>query len=120
MCMNNKIFVGNLSWDTKDEGLREFFSKFGKVVSATVITYRDTGRSKGFGFVEFETEEEAKKAIEEGNGGELDGRNINVNAAKPPEPRDNNFRRDDNSNGRSDRGGDRGGDRRGGDRRRDY
>ena len=91
MCVSTKIFVGNLSWDTKDDGLKDFFLKFGNVVSATVITYRDTGRSKGFGFVEFDSEDAAKKAIEEGNGGELDGRNINVNEAKPPKPREDNY-----------------------------
>ena len=103
--MNAKIFVGNLSWDTKDEGLRDFFSKFGNVTSATVITYRDTGRSKGFGFVEFDSEEAAKKAIEEGNSAELDGRQINVNEAKPQEPRENNFRRNDLHGGNDRRGG---------------
>lgn len=105
--MSNKIFVGNLSWDTKDDGLKDFFSKFGTVTSATVITYRDTGRSKGFGFVEFSTEDEAKKAIEEGNGAELDGRQINVNEAKPQEPRENNFRRNDFRGGNDRRSDDR-------------
>jgi RNA recognition motif-containing protein len=105
--MSTKIFVGNLSWDTKDEGLREFFSKFGTVVSASIITYRDTGRSKGFGFVEFDSEDAAKKAIDEGNNAELDGRNINVNEAKPQEPRENNFRRNNFHSGNDRRDGDR-------------
>ncbi|MCR4264256.1 MAG: RNA-binding protein [Candidatus Roizmanbacteria bacterium] len=110
--MSTKLFVGSLSWDTKDDGLKQFFSQFGNVVSASVITYRDTGRSKGFGFVEYATEEEAKKALEGSNGQELDGRKIVVNEARPMQPRENNFRRDD-------RGGDRR-DSRGGGRRGDY
>ena len=86
-----------------------------KSVSATVITYRDTGRSKGFAFVEFDSEDAAKKAIEEGNNAELDGRNINVNEAKPQEPRENNFRRDNFRGGSNDHRG--GNDRR---NKRDY
>jgi RNA recognition motif-containing protein len=81
----NKIFVGNLPWSVKDEKLTEVFSKFGNVTSASVITDRHSGRSKGFGFVEFEKDEEAAKAIEEMNEKELEGRNIKVAEAKPKE-----------------------------------
>ncbi len=81
--MAKKLFVGSLSWDTKDEGLKEAFSAAGNVVSANVITDRDSGRSKGFGFVEMETDEEAAKAVEMLNGKELDGRPITVAEARP-------------------------------------
>ncbi len=88
--MATKLFVGSLAWGTTDESLKEFFSKVGTVISANVIKDRDTGRSKGFGFVEFATEEEAE-AAKKLNGQDLDGRNITVDEAKPPKPRDNNF-----------------------------
>jgi RNA recognition motif-containing protein len=87
--MANKLFVGSLAWGTTDESLQEFFSSVGTVVSAKVITDRDSGRSKGFGFVEMSTDEEAAKAVAELNGKELDGRPINVNEARPQEPREN-------------------------------
>lgn len=117
--MASKLFVGNLSWDTTDDGLREFFSKFGNVISATIIKDRNTGRAKGFGFVEFETEEEAKKAMEEGNGQEVDGRQIAVHEARPQEPRPQGGgfgggSRGGFGGGRDNRGGGHGGDRRGG------
>lgn len=85
--MNNKLFVGGISWETTEDSLRELFSKAGKVVSARIITDRQTGKSKGFGFVEMETAEEAKKATAEFNGKELDGRKLTVNEARPQEPR---------------------------------
>lgn len=85
--MTNKLFVGGLSWDTKDEGLQAFFAQAGTVVSAKVITDKMTGRSKGFGFVEMSTPEEAEKAMKEFNGKELDGRKITVNEARPQAPR---------------------------------
>jgi cold-inducible RNA-binding protein len=81
--MSNKLFVGGISWDTKEEGLKEFFEQVGKVVEAKIITDRMTGRSKGFGFVTMETEEDAQKAIQELNGKELDGRSLTVNEARP-------------------------------------
>ena len=81
--MSTKLFVGSLSWDTKDDGLKQFFSQFGNVVSASVITYRDTGRSKGFGFVEMASDEDAKKAVDMWNGKELDERTLRVNVAQP-------------------------------------
>lgn len=85
--MSYKLFVGSLAWATDDAGLEAAFAPYGKVASATVIKDRDSGRSKGFGFVEFETEEEGKAAIDAMNGKELDGRNIVVNQARPREER---------------------------------
>jgi RNA recognition motif-containing protein len=84
-----KLFVGGLSWDTTEDSLRNFFAQVGTVTSAAVITDRFSGRSKGFGFVEMTTPEEAQRAIQELNGKELDGRTIVVNEARPQEPRDN-------------------------------
>lgn len=81
--MATKLFVGSLAWSTTDDGLKDFFAQVGSVVSANVITDRETGRSRGFGFVEMSSDEEAKKAIEELNGKELDGRPITVNEARP-------------------------------------
>lgn len=85
--MAAKLFVGSLSWNVTDDQLNEFFSSVGTVVSATVITDRDSGRSKGFGFVEMSSDDEAKKAIDELNGKELDGRAVTVNEARPKEDR---------------------------------
>ena len=82
-----KIFAGGLSWNTDDDGLREAFEAYGEVDSAKVITDRDTGRSRGFGFVEMPNSADAQKAIDELDGAELDGRNIRVNEAQ--ERRDN-------------------------------
>ncbi len=80
--VSNKVFVGGLSWDTSDASLREAFEQFGPVVEAKVITDRDTGRSRGFGFVTFESESEAQAAIQEMDGRELDGRQVRVNEAQ--------------------------------------
>jgi RNA recognition motif-containing protein len=80
---NKKLFVGGLNYSTTDDNLREFFASAGTVESATVIIDRMSGRSKGFGFVEMATEEEANAAIEQMNGKELDGRTISVNIARP-------------------------------------
>ncbi len=80
-----KLFVGGLAWATNDKSLTEAFSQVGQVESATVIMDRATQRSKGFGFVEMSTEEEAQAAIEKWNGQELDGRRIIVNEARPLE-----------------------------------
>lgn len=85
--MATKLFVGSLAWATTNDSLKDFFSEAGDVVSANVITDRESGRSKGFGFVEMSSEEEAKKAIDELNGKELDGRPIVVNEARPREDR---------------------------------
>jgi len=82
-----KLFVGSLSWDTDDHSLREAFERFGEVEEAKVITDRETGRSRGFGFVTFSGREDAEAAIAEMNGKELDGRTINVNEAREREPR---------------------------------
>lgn len=79
--MSNKLFVGGLSWDTDDDGLRNAFSAHGDVTDAAVIRDRDTGRSRGFGFVTFGDESEANQALEAMNGVELDGRTINVDSA---------------------------------------
>jgi len=85
--MSKKLFVGSLSWSTTDETLREAFARFGEVTEAKVITDRDTGRSRGFGFVTFNESEEANAAISALNGTELDGRAIKVNEALDKGPR---------------------------------
>jgi len=85
--MAKKLYVGGLSYDTTDDGLREAFAGAGEVTSATVITDRMSGRSKGFGFVEMAEDDAASKAIEMWDGKELDGRTIKVNEARPMEPR---------------------------------
>ena len=81
--MATKLYVGNLSFRTTGEELREAFSAAGTVESATVIEDRDSGRSRGFGFVEMATPEEAAAAIEQFNGKDFGGRNLTVNEAKP-------------------------------------
>jgi cold-inducible RNA-binding protein len=80
--MSKKLFVGSLSWDTDDHGLRTAFEQFGPVEDAKVINDRDTGRSRGFGFVTFSSEADAQKAMQEMNGAVLDGRTLNVNEAQ--------------------------------------
>lgn len=85
--MNKKLYVGNLSYEITDDQLKDLFSQAGTVVSAAVIRYRDSGRSKGFGFVEMTTEDEAKKAIETVNGQDYQGRKLVVSEARPPQPR---------------------------------
>jgi cold-inducible RNA-binding protein len=85
--MAAKLFVGSLSWDTTDASLHDFFASAGTVVSAVVIMDKYTGKSRGFGFVEMSSDEEAKKAIETLNGQTLDNRQIVVNEAKPQAPR---------------------------------
>ena len=82
-----KLFVGSLAWGTTDDSLREAFESFGAVSDAKVITDRETGRSRGFGFVTMGSEEEANAAIEMWDGKELDGRAIKVNIAKPRDDR---------------------------------
>lgn len=79
--MSKKIFVGNLKWETTEFQLKDLFSKYGTVTSARVITEKETGRSRGFAFVEMQNNAEAEKALAELNGTELQGRNINVNEA---------------------------------------
>ena len=81
--MSTKLFVGSLPWSVDDESLKTNFEGHGTVVSAKVICDRESGRSRGFGFVEMESPEEAKSAIEALNDSEIEGRNIVVNEAKP-------------------------------------
>ena len=85
--MSNKLYVGGLPYSTTEEALEQLFSEHGNVESAKVITDRDTGRSRGFGFVEMESAGEAQKAISALNGTDLDGRTLTVNEAKPRENR---------------------------------
>lgn len=96
----NKLFIGSLPWSINNDSLRELFAQYGEITEAIVITDRDSGRSKGFGFVTFAKEEDAQKALEM-HEKEIEGRKIVVNVAKPRENRtggsfrrDNNFRRD--------------------------
>ncbi len=81
--MSMNLYVGGLSFDTSDDGLRTFFEQAGTVESARIITDRESGRSRGFGFVEMATDDEGRKAIEELNGKMLDGRTLTVNEARP-------------------------------------
>jgi RNA recognition motif-containing protein len=83
--MAKKLFVGSLSWNTTDEGLREAFAPFGEIAEAVVVSDRDTGRSRGFGFVTFEDDEAAEQAVAALNGTELDGRTIRVDVAQAKE-----------------------------------
>jgi RNA recognition motif-containing protein len=83
--MAKKLFVGSLSWNTTDEGLREAFAPFGEIAEAVVVSDRDTGRSRGFGFVTFEDDEAADQAVAALNGTELDGRTIRVDVAQAKE-----------------------------------
>ncbi len=85
--MATKLFVGSLPYSTTDEELTEVFSAVGTVVSAKVIFDRDTQRSKGFGFVEMSSDEEAQSAVKQLDGSEMDGRRIVVNEARPMAPR---------------------------------
>lgn len=80
--MGKKLFVGGLSWGTNDDGLREAFSRFGQISEARVIMDRETGRSRGFGFITFDDDQDAINAMNEMNGKELDGRSIKVNEAQ--------------------------------------
>lgn len=89
--MSTKIYVGNLSYKVADDTLADAFAQYGSVESAKVIMDRDTNRSKGFGFVEMSTANEAAEAISALNGAELDGRAMNVSEAKPMAPRSNSF-----------------------------
>jgi len=81
--MATKLFIGGISFNTTDETLREFFTKTGTVVSASVVTDQATGRSRGFGFVEMSTSQEADRAVSELSGRELDGRSLRVEVSKP-------------------------------------
>jgi RNA recognition motif-containing protein len=92
--MSTKLYVGNLSFQTEEHDLREYFGQHGTVVSVNIITDRDTGRSRGFGFVEMDSDDAAQAAIKALDGQELEGRQLKVNIAKP---------RTDDRGGRRDR-----------------
>lgn len=93
--MNNKVFVGSLSFKTDNNGLSEYFATVGSVTSANVIMDKMTGKSKGFGFVEFSSEAEAQAAVDKLNQTELDGRAIFVDIARPSEKKEGgNFQKD--------------------------
>ncbi|MEK7704583.1 MAG: RNA-binding protein [Myxococcota bacterium] len=114
--MAKKLFVGGLSFNTTDDGLREGFARFGEITEAKVITDRDTGRSRGFGFVTFVEEQAAQSAIAEMNGTDFDGRSIKVNEAEEKSRGGGGGRGGFSGGGRGPgggggRGGDRGGDR---------
>jgi RNA recognition motif-containing protein len=100
-----KLYVGNLSFQTSSEELQQLFAQAGTVESATVVEDRDTGRSRGFGFVEMASKEEGEKAIQQFNGTDLNGRNLTVNEARPREDRGNRG----GGGGRGGFGGNRGG-----------
>ena len=85
--MSTKLYVGNLSFNTSNEDLQELFGQSGTVESVTVVEDRETGRSRGFGFVEMSSKEEGEAAIQSLNGKEIDGRALNVNEARPREDR---------------------------------
>lgn len=105
--MGKKIYVGNLSYSMDDQGLADLFASFGAVESARIVTDRDSGRSKGFGFVEMASDSEAQTAIEKLHGTEQFGRSINVSEAKPMAPRENRGGGGGNRNSRGGGFGDR-------------
>lgn len=91
--MSSNLYVGNLPFDVTEDELHDHFAGHGPVVSAKIIMDRETGRSRGFGFVEMEQAEDAQKAIDALNGQDFKGRNLTVNIAKPRESRDGGGRR---------------------------
>ena len=91
----NKLFIGSFPWSVTNDSLREMFAQYGEITEAIIINDRETGRSKGFGFVTFAKEEDAQKALEM-HGKEIEGRTIVVNMAKPREERTGGYRRDNN------------------------
>ena len=90
----NKLYVGNLSFNSSEDDVSDAFSAHGTVTSVNLITDRETGRPRGFGFVEMSSDDEAQRAIEAMDGRDLDGRNLKVNLAKPREDRGGGGRRD--------------------------
>lgn len=112
--MSTKLYVGNLSFGTTSEQLQELFSQAGTVQSASVVEDRETGRSRGFAFVEMATNDEAAAAIDQFNGKELGGRALKVNEAKPRESRGGSGGRNFGGGNRGGGGGFRGGSRSGG------
>ena len=107
--MDNKLYVGNLSYAMRDDTLQQQFTAYGNVASAKVMMERDTGRSKGFGFVEMGSAAEAQAAIEGLNGKQVDGRALTVNIARPMEPRSGGFGGGDRRGGGGYGGGNGGG-----------
>ena len=112
--MGKKIYVGNLPYSATDDTLNEMFAPHGTVDSAKVIMVRYTNRSKGFGFVEMSTDDEATTAVEALNGQEVEGRMLNVNEAREQAPRSGGFNRGGGGGNRDSRGGGGGGYNRGG------
>ncbi|HED53573.1 MAG TPA: RNA-binding protein [Phycisphaerales bacterium] len=104
-----KLYVGNLSYDTSESELRELFAQHGEVTSATLVMDRETGRPRGFGFVEFADAANAKSAIEALNGQNVGGRDLTVNEARPREPRSGGGGGGYRGGGGGGRGGNRGG-----------
>jgi RNA recognition motif-containing protein len=102
--MNKKLYVGNLSYETTEDELQKLFVEFGSVVSVAIITDRSSGRSKGFGFVEMETEQAAQEAVERLNNYELNQRTLTVSEARPPRERSSGG---GGGRGKSSRGGGR-------------
>lgn len=107
--MGRKLYVGNLPFSVTESTINDMFAPHGTVESANLITDRDTGRSKGFGFVEMSTDEEAQNAINELNGKEIDGRALTVNEARPKAPRSGGGGGGGGYGGGGGRGGGRGG-----------
>jgi len=107
--MAMKLYVGNLSFQTSSEELQQLFAQAGTVESASVVDDRDTGRSRGFGFVEMASKEDGAKAIQQFNGTDLNGRNLTVNEARPREDRGNRGGGGGNRGGGGGRGGGYGG-----------
>jgi len=109
--MSNKIYIGNLSYRTDQDQLSQHFAKFGQISSTVIVMDRATNRSKGFGFITFDSETSAQQAVQEMNGKEIDGRTVKVSIAKPPKDREGGM------GGRSGGMGGRSGGRPGGPRR---
>ena len=107
--MGNKLYVGNLSYEVQDRDLQQLFAQYGTVSSARVVMDRDTGRSKGFGFVEMSTDAEAEASISALNGHEVGGRALTVNEARPKEDRGGSGERRSGGGGRGFGGGGGGG-----------